>query len=35
MEDYNQRTTELFVENLKRYLDGRRLLNVVNKERGY
>ena len=35
MEGYNQRATELFADNLERYLDGRRLLNVVDKERGY
>lgn len=35
MEDYNLKATELFCENLKRYLNGKRLLNVVNKKRGY
>lgn len=35
MEDYVQRATEVFCENLRRYLDGKRLLNVVNKKRGY
>jgi D-2-hydroxyacid dehydrogenase (NADP+) len=35
MEDYNARATELFSENLRRYLTGKRLLNVVNKKRGY
>ncbi|MFW6125795.1 MAG: D-2-hydroxyacid dehydrogenase [Chloroflexota bacterium] len=35
MEDYAQRATERFVENLERYVAGRRLLHVVNKERGY
>ena len=32
---YNERTAELFAENLRRYLAGEPLLNVVNRERGY
>ncbi len=35
MEDYNLKATELFCENLRRYLNRKRLLNVVNKKRGY
>jgi D-2-hydroxyacid dehydrogenase (NADP+) len=35
MEDYVERANEVFVENLRRYLGGRRLTNVVDKERGY
>lgn len=35
MEGYAMRTTELFVENLRRYLNGKRLFNVVDKKRGY
>ena len=35
MEDYNMRATELFCENLRRYLSGKRLLNVINKKRRY
>lgn len=35
MEDYVLRATEIFCENLKRYLSGKRLLNVVDKRRGY
>ena len=35
MEDYATRATERFIENLRRYLDGRKLLNVVDKKRGY
>jgi len=35
MEDYATQATELFLENLKRYLDGKKLLNVVDKKRGY
>ena len=35
MEDYNIKATELFCENLRRYLDGKKLFNVVNKKVGY
>lgn len=35
MEDYAMRATELFSENLRRYLGGKRLLNVVDKRKGY
>jgi D-2-hydroxyacid dehydrogenase (NADP+) len=35
MEDYIERATEVFCKNLRRYLNGRKLLNVVDKERGY
>ncbi len=35
MLDYNMRATEIFCENLKRYLKGEKLLNRVEKERGY
>jgi phosphoglycerate dehydrogenase-like enzyme len=35
MEDYMKRATNLFCENLKRYLSGKRLLNLVDRERGY
>lgn len=31
----NARLTDLFCENLRRYLDGRPLINVVDKQRGY
>ncbi len=34
-EIYNQRATEIFVSNLKRYLAGEPLTNVVDPERGY
>jgi phosphoglycerate dehydrogenase-like enzyme len=34
-EDYMLRATELFCENLRRYLNGKRLLNVINRKRGY
>lgn len=32
---YEQGLIDLFCENLERYLNGKPLLNVVNKERGY
>jgi len=35
MDGYPERATELFCENLRRYIDGRKLLNVVDKETGY
>lgn len=35
MEDYMLRATELFCENLKRRREGRKLLNVVKRKRGY
>lgn len=35
MEDYNIRATELFCENLRRYLGGKNLLNVIDKKKGY
>jgi phosphoglycerate dehydrogenase-like enzyme len=35
MEDYMLRATELFCENLKRYLSGKKLLNVVDRKKGY
>jgi len=35
MEDYVIQVTELFSENLRRYLDGKKLFNVVNKKKGY
>ena len=34
-EDYVVRATELFADNLRRYLAGKRLVNVVDKRRGY
>lgn len=34
-EAYDERATDLFVENLRRYLRGEQLLNVVDRERGY
>jgi D-2-hydroxyacid dehydrogenase (NADP+) len=35
MEDYLLRATGVFCENLRRYLDGKKLLNVVNRKKGY
>ena len=35
MEDYIARATGIFCENLRRYLGGQRLLNVVSKKKGY
>ena len=35
MEEYNLRATELFCENLSRYLTGKNLLNVIDKKKGY
>ena len=32
---YDERVTDLFAENLRRYLNGEPLLNVVNREEGY
>ncbi len=34
-ERYNERAVDLLCENLRRYVDGQPLLNLVNKERGY
>ncbi len=35
MENYIERTNGMFCENLERYLNKRKLLNVVNKKQGY
>ena len=35
MENYVGQATEIFCKNLKRYLDGKRLLNVIDKKKGY
>jgi len=32
---YDDRATDLFAENLRRYLEGDALLNKVDRERGY
>ncbi|MEE8419479.1 MAG: D-2-hydroxyacid dehydrogenase [Dehalococcoidales bacterium] len=34
-EDNTLGTTRIFVENLKRYIEGRKLLNMVSKKHGY
>lgn len=33
--DYNEKCAELFIENLRRYLEKRPLLNRIDRERGY
>lgn len=35
MDDYIEQSTEIFCENLKRYISGKRLLRMVNKQEGY
>ena len=35
MEGYNIRATELFCDNLRRYLSGKNLFNVIDKKKGY
>ena len=35
IDDYYIQATELFCENLRRYLNGKKLRNVVDKKRGY
>jgi phosphoglycerate dehydrogenase-like enzyme len=35
MEDYMARATEVFCENLRRYLSGKRLLNLIDRKKGY
>jgi phosphoglycerate dehydrogenase-like enzyme len=35
MPDYMRRATGILCKNLARYLEGKRLINVVNKKRGY
>ena len=35
VEDYNIRATELFCKNLRHYLSGENLLNVIDKKKGY
>lgn len=35
MVDYDKLATNLFCENLERYVNGKRLLNIVNKKRGF
>lgn len=34
-EDYLVHATALFCENLKRYLKGKKLMNVISRKRGY
>jgi len=35
MKNYNEATNDIFCRNLKRYVEGKRLLNIVNRKRGY
>jgi D-2-hydroxyacid dehydrogenase (NADP+) len=35
MEDYNSKAADLFCDNLHRYLEGKRLRNVIDKKKGY
>jgi phosphoglycerate dehydrogenase-like enzyme len=35
MEDYMVRATEIFCENLRRYLKGQKLINLIDKRKGY
>ena len=35
MEDYYDRATDVFTQNLRRFLEGKKLLRVVNKQKGY
>jgi D-2-hydroxyacid dehydrogenase (NADP+) len=35
MEDYMDRAAALFCENLKRFLEGKRLINVIDRKKGY
>jgi D-2-hydroxyacid dehydrogenase (NADP+) len=35
MEDYTARATDIFCENLRRYLSGKRLKNIIDKKKGY
>jgi phosphoglycerate dehydrogenase-like enzyme len=35
MPDYDLRATEVFCENLRRYLQGKKFLHVVDKKKGY
>ena len=34
-QEYNCRAVDLFAENLKRYLDGEQLMNLIDVQRGY
>lgn len=35
MDDYMEQATDIFCENLKRYISGKRMLRLVNKKKGY
>lgn len=35
MEDYLGKASEIFCQNLRRYLDGKKLINIIDKKKGY
>jgi phosphoglycerate dehydrogenase-like enzyme len=35
MEGYMDRATELFCDNIHRYLEGKKLRNIIERKRGY
>ena len=35
MEDYTGRATALFCENLRRYINGKKLINIIDRKKGY
>jgi phosphoglycerate dehydrogenase-like enzyme len=35
MEDYIARATDVFCKNLDKYLNGKRLINIIDKKKGY
>ena len=35
MEDYMGKATDIFCENIKRYLSGEKLINIIDKKKGY
>ena len=35
MEDYMVQAVDIFIKNLKRYLQGKKLINVIDKKNGY
>ncbi len=35
MEDYMVQAVDIFIQNLKRYLQGKKLINVIDKKNGY
>jgi phosphoglycerate dehydrogenase-like enzyme len=35
MDRYSEQATDIFCENLKRYIEGKKLIKIVNKKQGY